>query len=104
MYILLGLWVKKYLNKKAKHHYTLLKYSLLKRFNSNFPMSILVPIIWESGTPRLLPAGWYSLNVRERCLEVLLIFRFFFHQNSLCSKTIARSKTEVDVEASLILT
>ena len=86
MYILLGLWVKKYLNKKAKHHHTLLKYSVLKRFNSNFSTSVPVPIIWESGTPRLLPAGWYSLNVRESCLEVLLVFRFLFTRIHLVQK------------------
>ena len=75
MFILLGLWVKKYLNKKAKHHHTLLKYSLLKRFNSNFPTSIPVPIIWESGTPRLLPAGRLVFIKRQRAL--LRSFAYF---------------------------
>ena len=67
---------------------------------SNFPTSILEP----PPPPPPPPAGWYSVNVRVRYLGVPLILRFLFPRNSLCSKTIVRSRTGVGVEASLVLT
>ena len=72
----------KYLNKKANHHHTLLKYSLLKLFNSNFQTSIPVPITWESpppSPPLPLPPGRLIFSKRQSALlSVSLILRFLF--------------------------
>ena len=83
----------KYLNKKANHHHTLLKYSLLKLFNSNFQTSIPVPITWESpppSPPLPLPPGRLIFSKRQSALLRRFPYsKIYFSRDSICLKTIA---------------